>query len=487
MPRVQTIVLLTGFLSLTPCALIGQSEPSVQANAEGIRQLSDEVHAAEQRLQASEKELADLKTRLAALESTLAAGASPANDAERPVAPPPADLADTVSMQATQIATLDQTKVESSSKFPVKVSGIALMTASINSTGVDSPIDPTAALGGPGNTSLSLRQTVLGLDAEGPHLAGARSSADLRVDFYGAAAAGSYGSAGGLLRFRTAHAALDWQHLQLFFSFDRTLLNPNTPSSLVQMAEPGLSWSGNLWTWMPQLGASARFGQHHSLVLQGAWVSPPDAPYPAIPYTSSRSVLATLTEASRSLGAEGRIGFESGDPARGLRVGVGGYFAPHTLPNVGGFDSWAATMDVRIPLGTRADFTANAYRGAGLGGLGGGGYKDFVTDTEGTQVYLRAPEDTGGWTQLALHLRPTLDWNNSFGMDNVFGHDLRAYAPSRSGYGSIARNRTVTSNIIWSPRPYLPFSFEYRRIYTAPVIGPLWNTNVFAFAAGYRF
>ena len=90
MPRVQTIVLLTGFLSLTPCALIGQSEPSVQANAEGIRQLSDEVHAAEQRLQASEKELADLKTRLAALESTLAAGALPANDAERPVAPPPA-------------------------------------------------------------------------------------------------------------------------------------------------------------------------------------------------------------------------------------------------------------------------------------------------------------------------------------------------------------------------------------------------------------
>jgi hypothetical protein len=144
-------------------------------------------------------------------------------------------------------------------------------------------------------------------------------------------------------------------------------------------------------------------------------------------------------------------------------------------------------MDVRVPLSTRADFTANAYRGAGLGGLGGGGYKDFVTDTEGTQVFLRAPEDTGGWTQLALHLRPTLDWNNSFGMDNVFGHDLRAYAPSRSGYGSIARNRTVSSNLIWSPRPYLPFSFEYRRIYTAPVIGPLWNTNVFAFAAGYRF
>jgi hypothetical protein len=46
MLKLQTIVLLTGFLSLTPCALIGQSEPSVRANADDIRQLSDEVHAA---------------------------------------------------------------------------------------------------------------------------------------------------------------------------------------------------------------------------------------------------------------------------------------------------------------------------------------------------------------------------------------------------------------------------------------------------------
>ena len=488
--RLQTVSFLTILLCVNPYSLIAQSGAEATAqtvNAEGIRQLSDEVHAAEQRIHASEKELANLKARLAALESALASSATPANQVVQPAAAPTADVSETVSVQASQIATLDQIKVESSSKFPVKVSGMVLMTASVNSSGVDSPVDPTASLGGPGSTGLSLRQTVLGIDAEGPHLAGARSSADIRIDFYGSAAGSTYASAGGLLRFRSAHAALDWQHMQLFFSFDRTLLNPNTPSSLVQMAEPALSWSGNLANWMPQLGVTARLGQHHALVLQGAWASPRDAPYPAPPYTSTRSEPATLTEASRTLGAEGRIAFESGDPARGLRLGIGGYFAPHTLPNVGSFNSWAATLDLRAPLGRHADFTANAYRGAGLGGLGGGGYKDFVRETDGAQVYLHAPEDVGGWTQVGLHLRPTLAWNNGFGMDNVFGQELRAYAAIKSGYGSIARNRTVASNLIWSPRPYLPFSFEYRRVYTAPVIGTLWNTDVFAFGAGYRF
>src|SRR5437764_1430071 len=90
MVRLQTVSFLTVFLSLIPCALMAQSEASVQrANAESIRQLSDEVHAAEQRLQASEKELGELKARLAALESALASGAQTASNAEQP-APAPA-------------------------------------------------------------------------------------------------------------------------------------------------------------------------------------------------------------------------------------------------------------------------------------------------------------------------------------------------------------------------------------------------------------
>jgi hypothetical protein len=282
MRKLQTVVLLAILFSATSRAVYAQSPavaPAQPVSEDEVRQLALQVQAAERRLQDSEKELADLKTRLAVLESAIASSAATSTTAAQ-VAPTASDNAETLSMQSSQIGTLDQVKVESSSKFPVKLSGMVLLTASVNSTGVDSPVDPTTSLGGPGSTSLSLRQTVLGLDAEGPHLAGARSSADLRIDFYGGTATNTYGSAGGLVRLRTAHAALDWQHAQLFFAFDRTLLNPNTPTSLVQVAQPGLSWSGNLWNWMPQLGGSFRMGERHTLIVQGAWVSPPDAPSP---------------------------------------------------------------------------------------------------------------------------------------------------------------------------------------------------------------
>ena len=490
MNRSQASLLLAAILGAAPCTLHGQVTPTATVppvSAEQIHELSLRVQAAEQRLQESERELTMLKTRLSQLESAVALPPPAAVAQPSPASPAVVDSAEAVAMQASQIATLDQSKVETDSKFPLVVSGLVLLTADVNSSGVDSPVDPTSSVGGSGSSALSLRQTILGLDASGPHIAGARSSADLRVDFWGTTAAGAYPSAGALVRLRTAHAALDWEHARVFFSFDRTLLNPNAPASLVQVAEPALAWSGNLWNWMPQVGVSSRFGQRHALVIEGAWVSPPDAPYPAPPYTSNRSGPATLTEAGRGLGGEARVAFESGDPLHGLRLGVGGYVAPHTLPEAGSFNSWAATLDLRAPLGRHADLVGSVYRGAGLGGLGAGGYKDFVSQTYGTKVYLRAPEDVGGWTQAAIHLNQRLDWNNAFGLDNVFAGQLRPYAMNTTGYGSIARNRTVSSNLIYSPRPYLPFSFEYRRLFTAPVIGAVSNTNVFSLGAGYRF
>ncbi len=143
------------------------------------------------------------------------------------------------------------TKVETESKYPLKVSGLVLFNGFVNTKQVDIAPDPTYALAGSGSTGFSLRQTVLGLDARGPHLFGAASHADVRIDFFGSSGSQSGYAAGGLLGLRTAHGTLDWQNTEAFFELDRPLISPNTPSSLVAVAQPEFSWSGNLWTMEP--------------------------------------------------------------------------------------------------------------------------------------------------------------------------------------------------------------------------------------------
>jgi hypothetical protein len=66
-----------------------------------------------------------------------------------------------------------------------------LMNGYVNTGKVDSVSTPSVALGGAGTTGASLRQTILGLDVYGPHVFGASSSADIRMDFDGSVSSGS--------------------------------------------------------------------------------------------------------------------------------------------------------------------------------------------------------------------------------------------------------------------------------------------------------
>src|SRR5256885_14017804 len=81
-----------------------------------------------------------------------------------------------------------QTKVESASKFRLKLSGIALFNAFSVQGQVDNLDFPSLALpkfvGYPeGGTGASARQSIVGVTGVGPVLFGARTSADLQVGF----------------------------------------------------------------------------------------------------------------------------------------------------------------------------------------------------------------------------------------------------------------------------------------------------------------
>jgi hypothetical protein len=480
-----TAVKLLAFVSLLCFVAFGsmshaQQSATPETPQQELQRLKQAVDQTQSQVDASQQQLIELKKSLALLEQRLAAGNPVTADTQ--AAAPPTEVQERQAMQESQIATLNQIKVESESKYPVKISGLILLNAFVNTSQVDNASAPTIAVAGGGSTGASLRQTMLGIDARGPTLAGATSHADVRVDFFGNSLDPSY-QAGGLLRLRTAHATLDWKNTELFAELDRPILSPNQPSSLTAIAQPALAWSGNLWMWSPQLGVSHTmdFVGPSRIAVEAALIDVPDSPaiYAAIAGT------VTQGERSRWPGGELHVGLLGKKDGSGGTLGIGGYFSPHKIMGGTGYNAWASTLDANLPLPHGLEFSGSFYRGRALGGLGGGAYKDFVYGVN--LEYAKPLDDVGGWSQLKKRAGQRWEFNGAFGLDNGFASELRRYVLPASSYQNQARNQTFTANTIYSPSAYLLFSLEYRHLSTAPITGASANTNIIGIAAGYKF
>lgn len=498
MVRIAGQVTLVFCLSGT-CGL-AQTPPAQDENLEEkVRQLTEAMNQAQKQIEQSQHDLDQLRAQISALQQQIAA-ANPAEaesfDAAR-LSAAVDGIREQQSLEQIQIATHEQAKVESESKYPVKLSGLVLLTGFVNTTRVDDPVSPSIAFSGGGSTGASLRQTVLGFDARGPHLVNAQTHADLRVDFDGAAisnntTANSY--SGGLLRLRTAHADLEWKDTRAFFSLDHAIVAPRTPTSFTAIALPALGWSGNLWTWNPQVGLTQdlplRDANRFRLQTALIDVMDPVSTYGA--YVPGTTIATPSTaEMSRWPGVEGRMALLSGDENSGLQLGVGGLFGPHR--SIGGtrFDSWAGTLDYRIPISVHAELSGSGYWGQALGGLGGGAFKDYVsgpTPTSPVGYSFEPLHAIGGWTQLKARANEHLQFNAALGTDQVPALELRPYAGAATAYYlNLARNLTYTGNVIYTPSAYLIFSLEYRHLQSSPVNNYTSTGDVIGIATGYRF
>ncbi len=471
-------------------------EQKLQHLTAAVAQAQAQIEAYQQQLGNLQHQIADLQQQMDTAKVHPAAASSAAENLEAATGVAPAkatassleDVRERQAIQESQIATHDLSKVETESKYPLKISGLLLFNGFVNTRKVDIAANPTYALGGAGSTGFSVRQSVLGLDARGPHLFGASSRADLRVDFFGGSNTQSGYAATGLLRLRTAHAALKWANTEAFVELDRSLLSPNEPTSLVATAEPEFAWSGDLWAWNPQIGVSHSIGLSRSsrLLLEAALI---DAANPQLPNAATSSATVSLAERSRWPGAEARISWAGREPGTGPQIGVGGYFSPHMTSDGVRFNAWAGTIDLRLPLGKHVEVLASSYRGLALGGLGGGGYVDYFYQYAGTREITRPLDDVGGWTQLKLKPSERVEFNAGYGIDNPFANEIYAM-PAYSGvssYSGLARNRRVFGNVIYSPSLYLLFSLEYRRLWSSYVTGPTYFSDSIGLGAGYRF
>jgi len=467
---------------------------SETTTAQQVQRLTEAVARAQTQLEASQQQIIELRKELQLLQQQLANSTQPTTAPTDATASATAaqlaqkidDLSEQQAIQASQIATHEQSKVESASKYPVRINGLILMNGFVNTRWTDNPAAPSYVSPGGGATGLSVRQTILGLEANGPHVFGARTHGDISVDFFGTSNQGGYNNAGGLLRLRTAHAALTWKNTEAFIEYDRSILSPNTPSSLTALAVPALSWSGNLWSWNPQIGLTHQIDLNTStrLKLQAALIDVEDAPSPI---TATNPT--TLAELSRWPGSEARIALAGGKEGIGPEIGIGGYFSPHRTSDKQRFDAWAGTLDLRLPLPARLEFTGSAFRGQALGGLGAGAFKDYIYNPYAGATEARALDDVGGWAQVKERANARLEFNLAYGIDNAFASQVRPYIQSTltTPYLGLIRNQTYFTNVIYSPNAYLLFSLEYRHIQSTYIAQPTSDGNVVGVAAAYKF
>jgi len=477
-------------LSMAAGPLVGQQIPPQDVQAK-IQTLTDAVSRAQEQLEESQRQIAELRRQLAELRQQMdPPGQADAATAQQRLSAEVEVLKEEQAVHTSELATHDQEKVETASKYPLKMTGLVLLNTFVNTNRVDIPATPTLALSGGGSTGISMRQTILGLDARGPHLFGAGSFADVRADFFGSSSqnnyAGGYGAA-GLLRLRTAHAFLQWENTRVFFSLDKPVLAPNEPSSLTAVALPPLAWSGNLWMWNPQVGSRHDFSLPGSYRFrtEAALIDAADPDYAAAVSTPSTA------EQSRWPGVETRLAFVGGHEDTGFALGAGGYFAPHRTPYGSQFDSWAGTLDYRQPLPAGLQLSGSFYRGLGLGGLGGGAYKDYGVreSVRNPSTYHVLPLDAvGGWAELKERASERLEFNAAFGTDSDNARQVRRYpGPVADWYQNLVRTQTLTGNVIYSPSAWLMFSMEYRHLQSRYANGTTPSSNIIGAAAGYRF
>ncbi len=219
---------------LAPSLLPAQNSPDMSSILARLDRLE----------QQNQQLLAEIKSLRAEL------GASP------PTAPARADVEERLNVDENRIQEQAQSKIESSQKFPVRLTGMALFNAYSNSphsSGSEYPTVATAS--GPGNTGATFRQTIIGLEFRGPQTFwGGRIHGSVYMDFFSGDP-----PLNQTFRLRTGSIQIDWASRSVLAGVDKPIFNPREPASLAQVWLSPLTGAGNLWLWMPQLRVEQDF------------------------------------------------------------------------------------------------------------------------------------------------------------------------------------------------------------------------------------
>jgi hypothetical protein len=486
------------------------------AAVENPQELNGKIELLTRSLQQTQTELARSRTEIEQLRATLeqvlkrmdavAAGMSGAGGAgasanAAPVTPEEAPRAAQISQDDwdllnARVEEQRQTKVESGSKFRLKLSGLALFNAFDNSGQVDNLDVPDIAvprLAGysQGGGGASVRQSIIGLTGFGPAIFGARTSADLQMGFYGGLPSGYTATSSGILNLRLARIRFDWENTSVVGGLDSPFFSPNSPSTYMSVAVPGLASAGNLWTWTPTLRVEQRFsGALSPMKLEFGVLDPSSN----ISYATNTNLrVANAAESSRIPTYALRVSFHKKSEDRPVSFGFSGVYSPQQF--FGGYQltGWAGIADWKFSLLPRTELTGQFFTGRGIDGFGGVPENPYPLQNPliYTTLTARLMADVGvigGWSQFKFKWNTQNEFNvaagtggrNSAGLRRAIGYNVPALLTP-------ARNQMIFASYILRPRSDLLFSAEYRRFRTYEVNGSPDSAGQLGLAIGFLF
>ncbi|HXY07927.1 MAG TPA: hypothetical protein VEI52_08730 [Terriglobales bacterium] len=384
-----------------------------------------------------------------------------------------ATLEETTQLLNSKLEDQYQTKVESASKYRVRLSGIALMNLFSNRGTTDNMDIPSLVLGpnqGNGNFGATLRQSEISLEVFGPTLAGAKTSAEVQADFAGGFPNTWNGVNSGIFRLQLASLRMDWLGTSLVVGQDSLFISPLSPTSFATLAVPAFNYAGNLWAWTPQVRVEHRFNlsDTQKLAIEAGILDNLTGEFPANSYFRSPGPGENSGQPAYAL----RSAWTTGFFGRSVTLGTAGYYSRQDWNFNHHADGWAGMADWEIPLAARLALSGEFYRGRAVGGIGGGISRSvlFLGDPDQPSTAIRPLDSRGGWAQLKLRATSKLEFNAGFGMDNPTASEVRIATASQQYVGPLlVQNRAGLINFVYRPRSNLLFSTEYRHLRSFPI------------------
>ncbi|MGE3842679.1 MAG: hypothetical protein AB7I50_13955 [Vicinamibacterales bacterium] len=416
------------FFVLVFAACAAAAPVDAQTLADEVRQLRDEVAA----LRA---EVAQLRMGPAAAPAPVQVPAAVSVDAQ-------------LELIRSQLAEHAQTKVESASRLPLRLSGSVVSTTFLNS-GTPNWLDvPNVVRAGSGvdqgSFSSTLRQSRLGLEATGLTVGAWTGAGSLVFDFFGGIPGFQTGQVMGLPRLLYAFVRLDHGRGSVLVGQDDAIVAPRSPTSLSAVSFPALFRSGNLYLRVPQIRGEMRLraGARSTVRLLGGVVAPVAGDLATEQYAFVPPELAG--ERSERPALQARSVFEYAvDERHSVAVAVSGH---QSRPEFSARrSSWIAATDFDVQWGA-VGAAGEAFTADRAGAYGA---------ALGQQARTR-----GGWAE--LRVMPTYRWRFvvGAGADRV----------RRQGESwALGGNRAGFAGIRYSLTPELHIGVEYSRLGTTPV------------------